>query len=115
MAPKSIFQSIGFIDKFAPIENGKAQALAGGLQPVKPIQPDRGEIEGLEFIGQTWGTAPVVNNVGGGKATGVVLEYKAPGNRDGHYVIFDVPAATDQSNRFVATHAANGTARLDPP
>jgi hypothetical protein len=39
----------------------------------------------------------------------------APAVHDGHFVVFDVPSAIAQSNRFLATAAATGTARLDPP
>jgi hypothetical protein len=39
----------------------------------------------------------------------VLLEYKAPSGHDGHFVVFDVPDAIAQSNRFLAT------CRLDPP
>jgi hypothetical protein len=56
-----------------------------------------------------------VNNVAGGSATGVLLEYNQKGRSDGHFVIFDVPAAIAQSNRFLATHATTGVARLEAP
>jgi hypothetical protein len=111
-APKSIYQTLGLIDTYAPVPTGKAQALASGLQPVMPmLEP----IDGLGLANLTWSPAPVVMNVDGGKATGVLLEYQAPPGKDGHFVVFDVPAAVAQSNRFLATHAASGAARLDPP
>jgi hypothetical protein len=90
----------------------KALALAMGVQPVGPqLLP----IEGLDLAGQTWATAPVQNNVAGGAATGVVLEYTAPAGDDGHFVVFDVPAAVQQSNRFLGTHVVSGTATLTTP
>jgi hypothetical protein len=45
----------------------------------------------------------------------VLLEYRAPEMRDGHFVIFDVPEAVRQSNRFLASHAVTGIAKLDNP
>jgi hypothetical protein len=113
-AKKSIFQSLGFIDTYAPIPNGKAQALCAGLQPIHPMQ-DGGDIEGLDLLGLSWGDAPTSLNVGQGGATGVLCEYKAPPGKDGHFVVFDVSAATKQSNRFLATHAATGVATLTVP
>ena len=76
-----------------------------------------GDIAGLNLLGLTWGVAPTAQmptslNVAGGLATGVLLEYQAPAGRDGHFVVFDVPAAVKQSNRFLATHAATGVAQL---
>jgi hypothetical protein len=115
---KSIYQSLGFIDTYAPIPNGKAQALCAGLQPINPmvsVMMVDGDIPGLDLIGLTWGDAPTSMNVGGGMATGVLAEYQAPAGHDGHFVVFDVPAAVKQSNRFLATHAATGVATLTVP
>jgi predicted esterase len=110
--PKSIFQSLGLIDHYTPVPNIKALALAMGVQPVGPELDD---IDGLDYTHATWAQAPVSGNVAAGQATGVLLEYTAPANDDGHFVVFDVPEAVAQSNRFLATHAAAGAARLDPP
>ena len=82
---------------------------------VQPEGPQLEPIDGLQFTSQTWGMPPVMGNVAGGQATGVLCEYKATHGEDGHFVIFDEPAATAQSNRFIATGAATGTSRLDPP
>ena len=72
-------------------------------------------IDNIDFSSLSFVSAPVSNNVAGGQATGVLLEYdQAPGS-DGHFVVFEVPAAIAQSNRFLATHAATGVAHLDPP
>lgn len=111
-AAKPIYQSLGIVDHYTPIPVIKALALAMGVQPVGPqLLP----IEGLDLAGQTWATAPVQNNVAGGAATGVVLEYTAPAGDDGHFVVFDVPAAVQQSNRFLGTHVVSGTATLTTP
>jgi hypothetical protein len=116
-APKNVFQALGIVDTYAPIPNNKAMALCTGLQPVEPaLEP----IDGLDLAGLKWGDAPMGGNVSGGRATGVLLEYKAaPFTSDGHFVIGgspnEVPAGVHQYNRFLATLAANGTARLDPP
>ena len=111
-AAKSIFQTLGITDHYTPIPSIEALALGMGVQPAGPQLID---IEGLSLTTMQWGTAPISGNVAGGQATGVLLEYTAPTGHDGHFVVFDVPSAIAQSNRFLATHAATGTARLDPP
>jgi predicted esterase len=110
-APKSIYQSLGIVDHYTPIANIKALALAMGVQPVKP---DLQDIDGLDLAGLSWASAPMSGNVASGAATGVLCEYTATTD-DGHFVVFDIPSAIAQNNRFLATHAATGTARLDPP
>ena len=115
--PKSIYQSLGVVDHFTPIPTIKALALAMGVQPVTP---DLEEIETLGLTPQTWASPPLANNVADGKVTGVLCEYKVPnranGNPayDGHFVVFDNPTAVRQSNVFLGTHAATGTATLQP-
>ena len=111
-SPKSIFQTLGIVDHYTPIPN--IETLALGMR-VQPAGPQLQAIDGLAFTTMQWGTAPISGNVAGGQATGVLLEYTAPPNDDGHFVVFDVPAAIAQSNRFLGTAAATGTARLDPP
>jgi hypothetical protein len=105
-APKCIFQTLGIVDHYTPIPNIKSLALAMGVQPAGPeLDP----ISALPLTSLQWAAGAVANNVGAGSATGVLLEYKAPSGRDGHFVVFDVPDAIAQSNRFLAT------CRLDPP
>jgi len=82
---------------------------------VQPAGPQLQTIDDLPLTTTQWGSAPITGNVAGGQATGVLLEYTAPAGDDGHFVVFDVPDAVAQSNRFLASHAATGTARLDPP
>jgi predicted esterase len=111
-APKSIFQSLGLVDTETPVANIEALALAMEVQPVKP---ELVAIDGGQLAGVRWAAAPVSGNVAGGAATGVLLQYVAPPMVNGHFVIFDVAAAIAQSNRFLATHATSGIARVDPP
>jgi hypothetical protein len=112
IAPKSVFQSLGIVDHYAPIPDIEALALAIGVQPIAPRLMPLDE-EQLSSI--VWGTAPVSSNVSNGAATGVLLEYPAAPNRDGHFVVFDVPDAIAQSNRFLGSAVRANPARLDPP
>jgi hypothetical protein len=112
VAPKSIFQSLGIVDHYAPIPNLEALAVAMGVQP---IAPERLAFDDEQLRSIVWGTAPVSMNVSNGAATGVLLEYPSAANRDGHFVIFDDSDAIAQSNRFLASTLSGGAARLDPP
>jgi len=112
LAPKSIFQTLGVTDHYTPIPNIETLALGMGVQPAGPMLTP---FAGLAYTTTRWGTAPISGNVAGGQATGVLLEYTAPAGDDGHFVVFDVPDAISQSNRFLGTAAATGTATLTPP
>jgi len=112
MAKKPIFQSLGLIDNYAPVPVIKSLGMAMGVQPIAPILDP---IDGLDFVDLQWGSAPTSDNVGGAGVTGVLLEYNQKKGSDGHFVIFDIPAAIHQSNRFIGTHSATGTAQLLPP
>jgi hypothetical protein len=112
LAAKSIFQTLGIVDHVTPVPNIEALMIGMGAQPVNPMLMP---IANLDLTHLTWATAPVSANVAGGSATAVMLEYPQSGMTDGHFVVFTVPDAIKQSNRFLATHAATGMARLDPP
>lgn len=117
LPPKSIYQSLGLIDHYAPVPTLKALALAIGVPPAgRMLEP----IGDLALAGLSWTAPPLVGNVAGGAATGAVVEYRVPttvGGKqvyDGHFVVFDHPDAVRQSNRFLARAAASGRAQLDP-
>jgi hypothetical protein len=108
---KSIFQSLGITDHYTPIPTIMALAVAMGVQPAGTILLP---IDGMDLAGTTAGTAPIVGNVAGGAATGVVCEYQAPAGDDGHFVVFDVPEARAAYSRFLATAMRDGVATLLP-
>ena len=61
---------------------------------------------------------PVCENVQSpvGPATQVVVQYRPLPRDDGHFVVFDLPAAVFQFRSFLATHDASGCATLvEPP
>ncbi len=111
-APKSIMVTLGLIDRDNPVRNIKAQAVVAGVHPANPqLEP----IAQMDLLGRPWADPPIAGNVAGGLATGVVCEYEQLGERDGHYVLFDIEAAYNQAHRFLAADATTGLARLDPP
>jgi predicted esterase len=107
---KNIYQSEGFVDHFAPPHGIEAFAVSMGLSQV--MNAAYTPVPGLALRGNATLTAPVMNNEDG--VTGVLLQYKQQGNSDGHFVVFDVPAAQRQSVQFLSTLAQTGTATLVP-
>lgn len=84
-------------DSYAPPRTIEAGAIAAGAPLLKPVVWDVPEITALA------GTAPValpVNaNAAGGKATFGLAQF-TPNKKDGHYVVFDVPAARALTTSF---------------
>jgi hypothetical protein len=109
MAPKHIYQSEGFVDRFTPPVAIEALAVAIGGHQVAPVLA---EIEGLALRGHAALEAPVTGNLDG--TTAVLLQYDEVSGSDGHFVVFDVDAAERQSARFLGTLATAGEATLVP-
>lgn len=106
-APKALFQTDGIVDHYAPNVNGRAYftSVGGDL-----VGPQLEEVPGLALRGRQVQAAPLADNLGG--TTAALLQYVGD---EGHFVVFDVPAARHQSTQFLATHAATGTATVVPP
>jgi hypothetical protein len=114
LSPKSIYQSLGLIDRYTPVSTIKALALAMGVQPVRPLPEP---IPTLPLSGLSVADAPVQSNVAQGGATAVLGQYQVPTTAgvqqyDGHFVVFRHPEAVLQSNAFFGLHAATGVAVL---
>jgi hypothetical protein len=107
MARKPIFQTEGFTDHYAPNLTIEGFATSIGGDQVAPVKTP---IDGLALRGRQTISAPVTNNLDG--VTVVLLQYDQQGTSDGHFVVFDVPAAQQQSARFLGTLSATGTATV---
>jgi predicted esterase len=108
--PKDIFQSEGLIDHYTPPLNIEALGVSIQASPVEPVLVD---VEGFALRGIDVLTAPVESNLNG--RTAVFLQYEASANSDGHYVVFNVPAAQKQHAEFLGTLARDGRATLVVP
>ena len=106
---KHVFQTFGVGDTYSPPVTMATFAVAAGLKQVsphssaKPVYED--ELPGPVALGLS-------GNVGTGN-TALTLgfrQYGAPKGRDGHFVVFDVPAANDDMVLFL-----NGAAGTTPP
>lgn len=106
---KNIYQSEGLDDSYTPVQTIEALGVAIGGDLVTPVIQD---IEGFELAGLQVIDPPVTGNRGG--YTSVLVQYRSPPGRDGHFVVFDVAAARRQHAEFLGTLARDGIATLVP-
>ena len=93
--PKSVLMTVGLRDEYTPPESTFALAVAGRVPLIQPVaQP----IAALDFLGITdAGIPPISANVTSGDATAGLAQYE----REGHFVIFDLPSAKERYSRFL--------------
>lgn len=110
VSPRAIFQTEGFTDTYSPnvgIE-AFATALGGDLVKEAATKP----VEGLDLRERAVLDAPVTNNLNG--VTAVLAQYTQRQGSDGHFVVFDIPAAKQQAAKFLGTLATTGKATVVP-
>jgi hypothetical protein len=119
-APKSIYMTEGINpdgtgDSYAPPHGIEAHALATGL----PLQmPGEHAILESQWGGPPGVTVPaggLAGNLGGGQASGVIAQWPVPLGDDGHFVVFDVPAARNQAAAFLKNLAKSPIGRVPAP
>lgn len=106
--PRNIFQTEGFTDTYSPnlgIE-AFATALGGNILMLRDTQP----IAGLTLRGRDIVSAPVTNNLNG--VTAALGQYNEQPGSDGHFVVFDIPAASQHAAKFLGTLARTGQATV---
>lgn len=110
-AAKNIFQTEGFTDTYAPNPAIEAFAVAigGDIVQTTAAKP----LDGLTLRGRMVVAPPIMNNLDG--ATAVLAQYNMQPGSDGHFVVFDIPAAQAQSSQFLGTLATSGTATVVSP
>jgi hypothetical protein len=119
-APKSIYMTEGINpdgtgDSYAPPHGIEAHAIAMGLPLELPfVRP----ILELEWGGPQPVAIPLdglAGNLAGGAASGVLGQWAVPADSDGHFVIFDVPAARDQAADFLRALVDEPAGRVPAP
>jgi hypothetical protein len=108
---KNIFQTEGFTDTYAPNPAIEAFATAIGGDIVQTTAAK--QLDGLTLRGRMIVAPPIMNNLSG--VTAVLAQYNQQQGSDGHFVVFDIPAAQTQSSQFLGTLAASGTATVVSP
>jgi hypothetical protein len=111
MAPRNIFQSEGFIDTYAP--NPGIEAFATAIGGNEVVTANEKDIDGLTLRGNMSLAPPISDNLNG--KTAVLAQYNMAAGSDGHFVVFEIPAAEQQSAEFLGTLAATGTATVVVP
>lgn len=110
LPPRNVLQTDGLVDTYSPNINIRALAVAIGGDQVTPVLEP---IEGLALRQRTPVSAPVSANLAG--ATVAVAQYPQRQGSDGHFVVFDVPTAMIQAQRFLGSHARTGVATVEVP
>lgn len=119
-APKSIYMTEGVNpdgtgDSYAPPRGIEVHALSMGLPLQSPAQrplPDG------RWLGQPSVEIPeegLPGNLAGGQASGVLAQWAVVPGSDGHFVVFDVPAATAQAAAFLRNLADEPAGRVPAP
>ncbi|MGE0398911.1 MAG: hypothetical protein AB7T06_19535 [Kofleriaceae bacterium] len=107
-APRAIFQTEGFTDLYSPNVGIEAFATALGADIVETTAAK--EILGVTLRGRGIKPAPITNNVN--NTTAVLGQYNQRPGSDGHFVVFDIPAAQQHAAKFLGTLASTGQATV---
>jgi hypothetical protein len=89
-------------DSYAPPRTIEAGAIAAHFPLLNPVIRDIPELTQVAGIAPM--DAPVSGNAAGGKATVALAQFDGwPATSDGHFVVFDVPAARSMAAKFCAS------------
>lgn len=107
MRPAHVYQTQGFIDRYAPPAGIAALALSIGLPLTLPVVfPE----PGYALVSGTLSRLPLRGNLGttATPVSGSWMQFDSEVGRDGHFVVFDIPSARLRAAAFL------GTAARDP-
>ncbi len=105
---RHVFQTEGFTDTYSPNPGIEAFATALGADVVQG--PDTKAFPGMALRGMAIKPAPITNNRNG--KTVVLGQYDQQPGSDGHFVVFNIPAASTQATKFLGTLARAGQATV---
>lgn len=105
-APKSTMMTEGVNadgsgDNYTPPHGMEVQAVALGLPPQNPVIHPIEELAWADLAAVTVPAGGLSGNLAGGAASGVLAQWPAADASDGHFVIYDIPAAMAQAAGFV--------------
>ena len=110
-SPRNVFQTEGWFDEYTP--NPSIEAFATALGGDIVSLPDAVDVAGLAMRDRAIVAPPFANNLAG--VTVALGQYRQAPGSDGHFVVFDIPAATRQAAGFLSTLARTGTATVVAP
>lgn len=116
--PKSVYMTEGVGpdgtgDSYAPPRGCEALAMAMGLPFQTPLVHEPIDVVG-ELSTLSVPADGMSGNLAGGKASGVLAQWQ-PSGGDGHFVVFDVPEATNQAAHFLRNLADDPAGSVPPP
>ncbi len=119
-APKSIYQTEGIAadgtgDTYAPPHGIEALAVSMSLPRIAPGVRPISEAQWANLADVSLTGTGIRGNLGGGRATGALAQFAPSAGSDGHFVVFDVPAARSQAATFCRDLADDPIGRLATP
>ena len=104
-APKSIYQTEGVNpdftgDNYTPPYGTEVQAIAIGLPWMKPVIHEISEASYSGIAPIEIPSGGLSGNLANGRASGVLAQWPASEASDGHFVVYDIPAARNQAAQF---------------
>lgn len=105
--PKSVFQTYGLDDTYAPPVTLETYAVAADL-PLAAHDPSVSKPDPIAGGAIEEQPVPISGNaaIDSTTVTLAVREYQPPSGKDGHFVVFDVPSANQDAVRFLSMAAA---------
>lgn len=119
-APKSIYQTEGVDpdgtgDHYTPPNCIEVQSVVTGLPPQDPMIHPFDEDAWAGITALTIAAGGLSGNLADGLASGVLAQWPASQASDGHFVVFDIPAAKEQSAQFLRNLADDPKGNVPPP
>jgi len=116
--PKSVLMTEGVFadgsgDTAAPPRTIEAGAIAARYPILNPQVRDIPELTSLAAVAPL--NLPVSGNFASGKATSGIAQFEPPAERDGHFVVFDVPRARTMAAAFCASVVTDSVPTLAAP
>lgn len=118
--PKSVLMTEGVNpdftgDNYTPPHAIEVQAVALGLPPQTPVIHTIGELAFSDLTPVTIPSAGLSGNLGGGQASGILAQWPAAQASDGHFVLYDIPAAMTQATQFARNLVDDQVGRVPAP
>ena len=103
---KSLFMTEGVNpdgtgDSYAPPHGIEIQAVVAGLPPEAPLVHPIAELAWSALAPVDVPASGLSGNLGGGRASGALVQWRASDASDGHFVLYDIPGAMQQATLFV--------------
>jgi hypothetical protein len=119
-SPKSVLMTEGVEadgtgDNYTPPHSIEVESVALGLPPENPVIHPVAEDKWSDLSPVDIPAGGLSGNLAGGAASGVLAQWHASQASDGHFVVFDIPAAMQQASGFVRNLVDDPKGRVPAP